>query len=259
MTQQEMEAKTRKWIEGKWKVLLLLLAAGFVVLPFILQAIMGLVGIVVGLSLAAVTVMYAPVFGTKMANKRLQLMKSEWAKNPIESLENDYIERQRALTAFQEGVVKVGGIARNMRDKVDEYKTRRTAKDAAKFETQVSDLERIYENRVRALEKATKALEVRKTQIERASDDWRLQKELAAASKAAGVANGDSFLQKLLSDTAFTTVNEALNSSFAELELEARRSDAILEGTDEPKLLEAAVVTADVIQLHPTKDKEQVR
>ena len=73
------------------------LVAGFLVAPYIWVAIGGLIGLIVAVVVILAAWMLRPVAFSFAANMRLKLIKSEAAKNPVETLQNDLKDKAQAL------------------------------------------------------------------------------------------------------------------------------------------------------------------
>src|SRR4051812_17096150 len=66
------------------------LVGGFLVAPFVWVAVGGLLGLAVGVAIIVVTWMLRHWFFDVAANMRLKLIKAEAARNPVETLQEEY-------------------------------------------------------------------------------------------------------------------------------------------------------------------------
>lgn len=81
-----------------------LAVAGFVVAPFVYIAIQGLIGLTIAGFLSLCIIYATPVAASKLANWRLKLLKAEAMKNPVETLQNQYVKKTQALDDFREQI-----------------------------------------------------------------------------------------------------------------------------------------------------------
>ena len=87
---------------------------GFFVAPFILVAIKGLIGLAVAAAVSLVVVNLAPAFAVTVANWRLKAIKAAAAMNPIETLENQYADKQAALLRMRENIKQSYAVLQNL-------------------------------------------------------------------------------------------------------------------------------------------------
>ena len=81
-----------------------LAVAGFVVAPFISVAIQGIIGLAVAATVSLGIVYATPAVASSLANWRLKLIKAEAMRNPVETLQNQYVKKQQALEEFREQI-----------------------------------------------------------------------------------------------------------------------------------------------------------
>src|ERR1035441_6435880 len=79
---------------------------GFIVAPFILQAIGGLIGLGVAAAIGFVGINFFSYFSMKVANWRLKAIKAEAMKNPCETLQNEYIKKSHALDDYRTNIAR---------------------------------------------------------------------------------------------------------------------------------------------------------
>jgi hypothetical protein len=210
-----LESK-RKNIERVVKVLGLLVA-GFVVAPFVFIAIKGLIG----LALAAVVgwgiVFFTPVVAAMMANWRLKALKAEAARNPVETLQNDYAKRQTALAEFRQAIVTFSGEVKNFADKLVDFVKQYPA-EAAKFKEQLSKMKQLLALRQKKYTQAQESLVAYELEIQKAGAIWEMGCAAAKMNEAAGMTE-DDFLAKIQTETALNSIQTNLNEAFADLEI----------------------------------------
>ncbi|MFT3870895.1 MAG: hypothetical protein QM715_20775 [Nibricoccus sp.] len=180
-------------------------------------AIKGLVGLIVAAAVSLVVVNLIPWFSAIVANWRLKALKHEAAKNPIETLQNDYRKRIEALQAFRQSILNSKAEVASFRDKLDGFKKQYPA-DAAKFDEQYHQMLALLKLRGKKYEEAKGNLERYDGEITRAKAIWDMAQAAAAMNKAAGV-DADEFFAKIQVETALDSVQKNLNLAFADLEM----------------------------------------
>lgn len=227
MTEQELEKRKQRIMKiGKVGLLALV---GFVVAPFIFLAIKGLIGLVVAAGIGLLLINITPVLMEKFANWRLKAIKAEAAKNPIETLQRDFGQRQDALQRFREAITTFSAATMTFGDKLDGFKEQ-FPKDATKFEQQLAKMKKLLDIRRLRYKEAEDALEQYAAEIDRAKAIWAMGLEAAKMNKAAGMTEED-FLAKIKVETALDSVQTSMNTAFAELEtslLEAKVEKEVL-------------------------------
>lgn len=214
-----------------------LAVAGFFVAPIILVTIKGIIGLavaaVIGLLLVNVG---APWFGDKLANWRLQAIKAEAAKNPVETLQNDYKLKSVALDERKTAIEQLNGKIRTFSDKVDGIKAKYGPKDAsyAKLSADLQDLRRIHADRSLKWRNAHAQLLKYAESIERAKMIWEAGLAAAAAHESSGLSE-DEFYQKLRAETAFDSIQNSYNEALASLDTSLMDEPAQPQETKEPK------------------------
>jgi len=207
----------RKRIE----ILVKLVAAGvvgFLVAPFIFIAIKGLVGLIIAAAVAFIIIQFIPFFALKIANWRLQAIKWEAGRNPIETLQNDYGKRLEALKTFRDRIRTSAAAISSFGAKLNEFKANRPER-AAKFQEEYDKMLQVLEARKDKYGRAKQSLEAYSKRIDAAKDEWDMAQAAIAMNEAVGTIDGEEFLQKIMVSTAMDSVQKALSESFADLEL----------------------------------------
>lgn len=234
----EVEQKKQKF--SGWIKLGALAVAGFLVAPFIMLAIGGLLGLAVAAAVGFTMVQLAPWFALKIANWKYRLIDAEKvahvkavvgaaAENPIETLTNLLIAKKQAFKEFEAAVTTAVTARSNFKAKVEKFKQRYPAR-APEFEAQLARMTDLVERKKKALTEAQKSLEEGDMKLEEMKAYWEMSKDAIEANRAAGMDTGDAF-EKLKADTACDSVFESMNMAFAQLEVAAALSD---DPVDEP-------------------------
>lgn len=206
----------RKRIETIAKVLGLGLA-GFIVAPVIFLTIKGIIGLIVTAAICLPFIYATPAIGSALANWRLKLLKAEAARNPVETLQNDYVKRQEALVSFAEAIKKFIAEKESFAEKLDGFKTQYPT-EAPKFALQLGKMEQLLTLRKQKYKQAQRSLELYESEIQKAGAIWEMGQAAAQMSKAAGMSDAD-FFAKIQVETALDSVQKNLNIAFADLEV----------------------------------------
>ncbi len=209
---------------------------GFVFAPIIMGIIGGIVGIVVAGVIGLFAIYTIPVFIDWIANLKLGGIKFVAGKNPVETLQNDYIKKQEALQIFRQKIVDFDSAISTYADKVEEFKAR-WPEDAPKFSAQLKTMHDLLVLRQRKYKEASKSLDNYQAEIEKASDMWDMSVAAAKMNKASGL-NSDDFLEKIRVDTSYDAIQKNMNSAFAEL------NTSLMESEDEKNMSKVIDVQA---------------
>ena len=211
----EVELK-RKRIEAAVKIGGML-AVGFLVAPFVFIAIKGILGLVAASAVGFFIINLVPWFAAKVANWRLKALKHEASTNPIETLENQYKQREEGLVAFRENILAFHAEVQNFYSQLEENRSKLSENVVKKFEEQYQKMKALLDSRGQKYKLAQKKLREFADLIDQKKVEWNIAQSAAKMSKAAGV--GEDFMNKLMADTAVNSVQTSLNTAFAELEV----------------------------------------
>jgi hypothetical protein len=223
---------------------------GFIVAPYIFLSIKGLIGLVIAGVISVVVVNMIPWFAAVVANWRLKALKHEAAKNPIETLENDYKRRHEALVAFRRSILNSKAEVASFGDKLQDFKGQYPA-DVAKFDEQYRKMVELLKLKGRKYEQAKANLQSYESEIDRARAIWNMAQAAAQMNKAAGV-DTDEFFAKIQVETALGSVQKSLNLAFADLEMSLadekadQQAKAGLPATGVPPAIESGSQTLEL-------------
>jgi hypothetical protein len=190
---------------------------GFIVAPFVLQAIGGLIGLGVAAAIGFVGINFAQYFSMKVANWRLKAIKAEAMKNPCETLQNQYIQKERALVDYKTNIAKFAAQVMAFADQVKGY-VREGLEDAQTYVEQLKKMNQLLELRKQKYQDAQDMLAQFAETISRTEKKWKMACAAMAMNEAAGELAGDTF-DKICIETALDSVQTKLNESFAELDI----------------------------------------
>lgn len=191
-------------------------AVGFVVAPFVLTAIGGIIGLTIAAGISFVAINMVPWFAMKVANWRLKAIKSEAMKNPVETLQNEYVKKMAALDAFKENIRIFAGQVLSFSDQVKQY-VKEGLEDAQTYVDQLGKMKQLLSIRQNKFKEAQEALKEFSETITRTDRKWKMACAAMAMQEAAGQIEGDVF-DKICIETALESVQSKLNQSFADLE-----------------------------------------
>ncbi len=190
---------------------------GFLVAPFIVATIQGLIGLAVAavISLLLVNV-GVPWFAVKMANWRLKALKHEASLNPIETLENQYGERVAALEGIRVSLKEFFSVVQELADTIKQHEEAYPGKPS-QFNEKYQKMKLLYAQRAEKYKQAKANLKDFSDLIDEKRSDWKVAQAFARANKLANV--GEDFQSKLMQDTALSSIQDNLNFAFSELEV----------------------------------------
>lgn len=213
----DLETK-RKHIETAMKILGLG-ALCLILGPVYLTLIHGL-GALIALGIAAagafVVINLLPSFAAMVANWRLKAIKAVAAANPIETLENQYAERQNALIKIRDNIKEFYAVVQELWSQIQEHNEKYPNNPSQFLEkyNKMKDLLALRSNKYKMAQANLKAFS---ELIDEKRSDWKVAQAAAKAMKLANV--GEDFNSKLMADTALTTIQDGLNFAFSELEV----------------------------------------
>ena len=205
----------RKKIELAVKIGALLLV-GFIVAPFIFVAIQGIAGLLVAGTIGAVAINLAPWAAAKVANWRIMALKHEAARNPVETLQNDYLRKQESLKDFGAAITTFSAKVSTFADKLVDFR-KQYPEEVEKFNAQHGKMRQLLELRRAKYKSAQAELARYEDEIQKAGAIWQMGQAAAEMTKAAGMTEED-FLAKIQVETALDSVQAQLNVAFSDLE-----------------------------------------
>lgn len=194
-----------------------MIIAGIIFAPVALFAIGGLVGIAVCAFLSLGIIYMTPVVARKMANWRLKMLKAESTKNPVETLQNEYVKKEAALAEFKEQLRIFTGQVLTFADEVKKY-IKDNIDDAQIYVQQLAKLRKLLELRDAKYQQAKEVLKDFAESITITDRKWNMACSASKMNEAAGDMDGDVF-DKICIETAMNAVQTKLNMAFADLEI----------------------------------------
>ncbi len=237
------DPRAKRWaFAAKYGVLLVI---GFFVAPMIFVAIKGIVGLAIAGSLMIGIWTVLPAVGALAGNMRLKLIKAEASKNPIETLQNEYLRRDQSLNERKTRIEALAAKTAGFGTKLSQFK-RDYPSDAESFQD-------IYDKMVLLLKRsreqwvlAEKQLTAFDREITRAKAKWDMALAAADLRQDAGKVEAE-FFAKLRVECSFDAIENGMNSAFAQLDTLLMESESV------QALPSGAQTTIDVTPIKTTK------
>lgn len=224
---KEKVATGLKWAIG--------IAAVAFVAPVIFLAVQGLVGLIVAGVLGLTLIHGAPWLSMKAANLKLWGMKSEAARNPVETLQNQEREKYEALKESERMITNFDAEVATYKDTLDAEEKQNPDAAAAGRPIQ-HQMERLLQYRRLKYKRAQQDVKAFSESVRQAEAKYRVALAAQRVAKAAGETE-TSVMDKILQDVAFVSIQNTVNNSLAELRTAVMRED-IPDDDNDAKLLE---------------------
>lgn len=222
--------------------------------PLAMYAVEGLIAwSVLGLGLAVV-INFAPAAGLWFANKKVQALIAAIEANPIETMQNLFIEKQEELNRAERNITAFETEFRNVHTLVEDLK--RSDPDEAVAYAEMRDKMKEGLEALRNEQRyATEELSNFKGQIDKARRIWKVSVAMNAALEKSQSAQAQVFAD-IKEKVAFDTVRTNLNKAFSNLNtaIERRKNSALFDDKHTKALPEASP-KVEVIDLGKVKEK----
>lgn len=162
-----------------------------------------------------------PALGQKLENFVLKTRKDEARKNPIEQLQNFFIDKKRRVEQFKAAVVSINSQISSLEDMVRRRKQSKPNYDSTDEDRSIQQMRQVYQNMQQKYVNATNALVKLEETIEEKKFKWQFSQAGMAAIAALNASSGEDLINQMLADEASSAVLDNFNKVFAELELEA--------------------------------------
>lgn len=223
----EFEEKAKKYKKVALVVAVCLVCAIF--MPLIFAMVKGMLALLIAGIMGFVTVQFAPVFADMVGNLKLKMLKAEAAKNPIETLQNEYGERLTDLGEAKEAMINFGTELRSFGDEVKKFKRDPDIlpDDVKDYEEQLETMNQLGADLMEKYQTAEENLKLFKKEVERADKKWKMGLAAAKMNKAAGKISGEDFIREIKTEAAFDSVSSSMNRAFAELKMAVQKKETI--------------------------------
>lgn len=182
---------------------------------------LGMVGIGIMFLVGAALIQALPMLGQKWENKILNLRMAEARANPIAQIQNNVIRKTQQLKSFKDGLTVIGTQITSLGDSLKAQAKADPGDDLTDQWTALRKMEAFYEKKKGKYQAAVISLEEYKTAVERAKFKYGFGNAAKGIAAAMNEADAEALMQNMLSDEAFSAVNDRYNSAFAELDIES--------------------------------------
>lgn len=192
------------------------LAAALVIAPVIFLVVKGLIGLALAGIVGLAIINFAPVMSMKFANWKLQAIKGEAMRNPVETLQSVWSEKEEALAEFLKRITDFATEVNGFGNKLEDFKVEFPG-EAPKFEATLRSMQDLLGRRQQRYRESKEKLAEFAGEIRKADAIWRMGLAAQAMTQAAGMTE-DDFMQRIKTETAYDSVQTSLNRAMAELE-----------------------------------------
>ena len=201
--------------------------------PFTFMLVKGLLGVAMALIVASTCIAFAPAVSLAIANGGVKALKYEAARNPVETLQNEYKEKslllEEKLAAIKRGAAK----CKTFENKIIALKSK-YPDEAPQFEAQHKIMLDLLTKRKTKYRNASKKLNEFRDVVAKADALWQVTEALNDVSSDQGKV--DEFYSEIRTTTALDSIQDSLSRSFAALdtsllEEEVEREDFLMSGT----------------------------
>ena len=147
----------------------------------------------------------------------LKMLKASARINPVETLQLELVDRQRAFALAAEQSVQLTGKRDSLIEQLEEFKQKHGATDPG--------LQRICDKLSLLVDRFTKSYRLTGVKLDEfgrfvslQEDRWKIAKSTGELARMLNAAQGGDVTQTFLSGTAVDTIRDELNNSFAQLD-----------------------------------------
>lgn len=230
MTQLQMSefVNQKKAALIKWAIIG---ACCVVAAPAALMVLKGVVALAVAGVVGAGSIFFAPVVAQRMAIQRVKMEVRSAEENPIETLQNEYIQMQKDADSFEKEVTAFAAEVNSFAQQTQEYK-KEYPDDAKLFEDQLTAMRSLQAYKEEKFKQAQADLHTFDGVVKRAKAMWKMALSAKRMNEIAGRQSVDVFSQ-IRKDTSLDAVRQATYQSFAEVRT------ALLKKVDMPAAAQA--------------------
>lgn len=164
-----------------------------------------------------------PYLGQKWENKILGLRKAEARKNPIEQLQNFFLEKRHKVNNFKAAVSQINVQIRNLTDMLIKRKKEKPNADISRQQESLEAMKKAHATLVVKYQNAEAALVQLQDVIEDRKFEWNFAQAGQSAISALNSTSGEDLVNLMLADEAHSAVLSNFNSVFADLDMEAAK------------------------------------
>lgn len=205
-------------LANRYKIAIAAIAA-LVISPIIFSIIQGMIGAAIAVVIGLTIVNIAPIVSMKLANLKLKGIKHEATSNPIETLQNLLIEKEKAYTTFKDHVTDAVTARNTFQSKVVTFQKKYPAR-SAEFENQLVQMANLVQVKIDSLDSARNDLDNAYHKLDEMKAVYDMAVAAQSASSVTGMDTGDLY-ERIKAETAYDSVITSVNRAFAEIEVQA--------------------------------------
>lgn len=198
----------------KWKWIIGALA-GLIVSPVILVTIQGMLGLIAAFAIGTLAVNFAPYFAMRVANLKMKAITAEANANPIETMKNLRIDREKDLELADKHITdfdaELAGFDEEIKEFAAEY-----PEEAPTYQKISGKMHQLLDVKIAAYEQAQKEVEDLKQRTRKAESIYKMAMSAKAITESAQDAEARVFAE-IKEKVAFGAVTKQMNLSFANL------------------------------------------
>lgn len=186
--------------------------------PIIFLVVKGMLGVLIAFAVGSTAVAFAPWWSMKLANWRIKAIKAEATENPIPTLQNQLVQRQRAQKHAKDQLDQSNTALTQFSMKAEKL-SKTQPQEAAAFAKQVALMQRAQETKVVKWQEVNQQLALFAAEIEKASAVWDVTQSMIEAKRAMGLVIDIDPLERIKTETALDAVQMSLASAVSDLEM----------------------------------------
>jgi len=195
----------------------LFVVIGLIGAPIAFFAIKGLLGLIACGIIGTLAITFGPVLGDMAANAKLKLLKAEAARNPIETLDRELLNRQQMLQQHFESIGKLRTKCLIFEGRVGEFAKKYPAQ-APQFQKQLGAMLEVLAAHEDRYTKTSAEVQVFSDEIAKASAIWEMSLAAAEAAETTRESAAETFYARIKTETALDAIQEAMTTSFSQLD-----------------------------------------
>lgn len=170
-----------------------------------------------------VAVQFLPLIGQKLDNYILAQRKAEAESNPIEQMQNFFLERAEQVRLVGEAATNIEAQVRGLEQRLDKRQKEKPNADLSEQRTQLQQMRDSSKVLTERYCDASDALKELENIIDDEKFKWDFNIAGGQAIKALSNATGEQVISTMLADTAFAAVRDNFNKTFAALDIETTK------------------------------------
>lgn len=167
-----------------------------------------------------------PFLGQKLENSLLKARKAEARENPMEQLQNRYIEKKKFLDRTKEALALIGKNVTSMERRLDSRRQQDSMHDLTRAQKQLDAARAFYEANIARYQEAKKKLEEFRIAIDRWGFDYQFAMDGKEVIAGLTGVHSDDPEQEVLTEEAVRSIESQYDQVFATMELDAILSQA---------------------------------